>query len=138
MTDLVFYEKPGCVGNKQQKALLRRNGIQLEVKDILSEPWTAESLRPFFAEKPVAEWFNTTAPQVKNGEIAIQKLTESEALNLMIHEPILIRRPLLHYQSLKQSGFSAGEVLNKLGIKPEADQDLQSCPMAAQPCEVPL
>ena len=62
MTDLVFYEKPGCIGNKQQKAILRRLGVSLEVRDILSENWTAESLRSFFGNKAVPAWFNESAP----------------------------------------------------------------------------
>jgi nitrogenase-associated protein len=135
MTDLVFYEKPGCIGNKQQKAILRKLGISLEVRDILTETWTADRLRPYFAHKTIANWFNDSAPQVKSGEIDIDQLEESEALRLMVEQPILIKRPLMSYQSLNQSGFTTGPVLEALNVKLDEGQNVESCPMTEQPCE---
>ncbi|MES9831325.1 MAG: ArsC/Spx/MgsR family protein [Candidatus Thiodiazotropha sp. LLP2] len=140
MTELVFYEKPGCIGNQQQKAILRKLGITLEVRDILSEPWTYDSLRPFFENKPVPNWFNDSAPQVKNGEISLNQLDEVAALDLMVSNPILIKRPLMSCHSLRQSGFTPGSVLDYLGVSFDDDKDLQSCPMASmekQACEAP-
>jgi nitrogenase-associated protein len=129
--DLVFYEKPGCVGNGMQKSLLRSRGISFEVRDLLSHPWTADLLRAYFGKTPVAEWFNNSAPRVKSGEIAIDRLTEAQALDLMLLDPILIRRPLLDLGLLKQSGFVAGPVLDALGVELDASQNLQDCPMDA-------
>jgi nitrogenase-associated protein len=129
MNPLIFYEKPGCIGNQRQQAMLRDQGIPFETKDLLSEVWTAETLRPFFGDKPVAAWFNTSAPKVKSGEIAIHTLTEQEALELMIQEPLLVCRPLLHYDDNRQSGFTAGPVLDALNVHLIPQKDLQSCPM---------
>lgn len=139
MSELVFYEKPGCVGNGMQQGVLLSQGVRFEVRDLLSEPWSVERLRPFFADKPVAAWFNETAPAIKSGEIAIHDLSETEALALMIQTPILIRRPLLAFGALKQSGFAAGPVLDALGVVLDAADDLQSCPMIDTPtvCEAP-
>ncbi|MCG8018295.1 MAG: nitrogenase-associated protein [Candidatus Thiodiazotropha sp. 'RUGA'] len=135
MTELVFYEKPGCIGNKQQKAILRKLGISLQVRDILSETWTSDSLRSFFGEKAISAWFNESAPQVKSGEIDIDHLNETEALRLMVEQPILIKRPLMICQSLKQSGFTVGPVLDYLGVYLNESQKIESCPMPDQPCE---
>jgi nitrogenase-associated protein len=139
MTDLVFYEKPGCVGNGMQKSLLRGQGVRFEVRDLLTHPWSAENLRPFFLDMPVAAWFNASAPKVKSGEIAVQALSEAEALEMMIVDPILIRRPLLALGSLRQSGFTMGPVLDALGVVLDEKQNLQDCPMdSAEPvCEAP-
>ncbi len=137
MTDLVFYEKPGCVGNGLQKSLLSRQGVRYQVRDLLSHPWTADSLRAFFGHKPVAEWFNSSAPQVKSGEIPVQSLSEEEALTLMLREPILIRRPLMALGEIRQSGFIPGPVIDALQIELDPKENLQDCPMdASQPvCE---
>ncbi|MCG8030414.1 MAG: hypothetical protein N0E59_19985 [Candidatus Thiodiazotropha taylori] len=135
MTELVFYEKPGCIGNKQQKAILRKLGISLEVRDILSETWTSDNLRSFFGDKAISAWFNESAPQVKSGEIDIDHLNEAEALRLMVEQPILIKRPLMIYQSLKQSGFAVGPVLDYLGVYLNESQKVESCPMQDEPCE---
>jgi nitrogenase-associated protein len=135
---VLFWEKPGCIGNQQQKALLRQQGYQLDVRDLLTTPWVAEELRPFFGDKTVSEWFNQSAPDVKSGVIETHHLSESEALTMMVENPLLICRPLLQFGELKQSGFVAGAVLNSLNVVLDADNDLQSCPMADvdEACEV--
>jgi len=129
MNSLIFYEKPGCAGNQRQQAVLRGQGIAFQVRDLLSSAWTADRLRPFFGDKPVAAWFNLSAPRVKSGEIDIHALDEAGALALMLAEPLLIGRPLLEYGDLRQSGFSPGSVLDALGLRLEPGKDLQSCPM---------
>ena len=131
MNELTFYEKPGCVGNQRQKALLRALGISFQVKDLLTTAWTTETLRPFFADKPVAAWFNASAPKVKSGEIRVHAVDEAQALALMVAEPLLICRPLLECGELRQSGFSDGPVLEALGVRLEPGKDLQACPMEA-------
>ncbi len=137
MSDLVFYEKPGCVGNNRQKTILREQGISFEVRNLLTTLWTADSLRAFFADTPVSQWFNDSAPRVKSGDIAIDQLDEVSALRLMVDDPILIRRPLMACDGYKQSGFVPGPVLAHLGIRLDEAQDLQSCPRVTQPCEEP-
>jgi nitrogenase-associated protein len=75
MAKVIFYEKPGCGGNARQKALLVASGHELEVRNLLTEPWTETSLRPFFGVKPLPEWFNASSPRVKSGAIKPGELT---------------------------------------------------------------
>ena len=131
MTEVVFYEKPGCVGNARQKALLKEHGCRLVVRNLLTEPWTADRLRAFFGDRPVVEWFNDSAPRVKSGELAIERLGAHEALALMLEEPLLIRRPLMELGELRQSGFVDGPLLAALDVYLQRDVDLQSCPREA-------
>lgn len=142
MQELIFYEKPGCVGNAMQQRALRDQGVRFQVRDLLSEPWDSRRLRPFFGDKPVFRWFNETAPEVKSGEVVIDRLSEQEALELMLVRPILIRRPLLEYGGLAQSGFEPGPVLTALGVTLEEGAALQSCPMMNSEedpsCETPV
>ncbi len=55
MVTVLFYEKPGCINNTKQKVLLKAAGHEVQAHNLLTEPWTAESLRPFFGALPVAE-----------------------------------------------------------------------------------
>ncbi len=137
-SQVIFWEKPGCIGNAQQKAVLRQHGYRLDVRDLLTTPWTAGQLRLFFADKAVVDWFNQSAPDIKSGVIKTDQLTEKEALKMMVENPLLICRPLLQVNELRQSGFVDGVVLQHLNIKLKVDDDLQSCPMADvdEPCEV--
>ena len=58
MATVIFYEKPGCVNNTKQKALLIAAVHTVKALNLLTEHWTVETLRPFFGNLPVAEWFN--------------------------------------------------------------------------------
>ena len=136
MAHVVFYEKPGCAGNERQKALLRAAGHELEVRDLLTHPWTAETLRPFLAGQPVAEWFNRTAPRVKAREVVPEALGEAEALALLLADPLLIRRPLLQVGRRRELGFLAAVVQDWIGLDPAepAGASLEGCAGAGGAC----
>jgi nitrogenase-associated protein len=129
MTHIIFYEKPGCANNARQKQLLAAAGHSLDVRNLLTESWTAERLKDFFGAKPVAEWFNKAAPKVKSGEIDPLNLDASTALRLMLAEPILIRRPLMEAQGERQVGFDPVLVEAWIGLEaPRAEgADLETC-----------
>lgn len=128
MARIVFWEKPGCIGNGRQKALLRASGHALEVRNMLTAPWTRDALRPFFGDRPVAEWFNAGAPRVKSGEVDPGALSETEALALMLADPLLIRRPLMQAEGRRMSGFRQAEVHDWLGLSLPAREVTDACP----------
>ena len=130
MATVDFYEKPGCIGNARQKALLRIAGHTVRGHNLLSESWTPAKLRPFFGEQPVSQWFNPTAPAITAGEINPDQVNEQEALMLMVKQPILIRRPLLQVDNRRVAGFDLTEVDTWIGLAPGSDltQDVQTCP----------
>ena len=131
MARIIFYEKPGCIGNARQKALLTRSGHDLDIRNMLTTAWTAGTLRPFFGDRPVAEWFNTTAPRVKSGEVDPATLAEADALNLMIADPILIRRPLMQADNWLSSGFRQDEVHDQVGLVLPEVEVTDTCPRIA-------
>ncbi|MCD0417022.1 hypothetical protein LOC51_07335 [Rubrivivax sp. JA1024] len=129
MAHVVFYEKPGCVGNARQKALLAASGHQLEVRNLLAEPWTRETLRPFFGDKPLAAWFNQSSPKVKAGTIDFAALSEDAALALMIDDPLLIRRPLMQSGDRREVGFDQAVVDYWLGLQSGGPRVFDGCAM---------
>lgn len=133
MKHLVFYEKPGCLGNKRQKEGLSSEGFTLEVRSILDEDWKRETLRPFLEARPVSEWFNVTAPAVKNGEIKPEVLSAEEALDIMILDPILIRRPLIEYSGEKICGYDDYVMYDVLGLS-KGESDMERCQDSDDSC----
>lgn len=133
MADVVFYEKPGCSNNARQKNLLAEAGHHLTVRNLLETPWTAEELRAFFGERPVAEWFNRAAPRVKSGEVVPERLDEATALALMLQEPLLIRRPLMQVGERREAGFETERVAAWIGLAP-ADGDPTPPPADLEQC----
>lgn len=138
MAKIVFYEKPGCGNNTKQKALLAAAGHEVLARNLLTEPWTAERLLAFFGSRPVAEWFNRAAPRVKSGEIVPETCAADNALQLMLQEPLLIRRPLIESGERKEAGFDQDLIHEWLGLTP-SNGDLESCPRSHQhtPCPSP-
>lgn len=129
MATVYFYEKPGCINNTRQKKLLVAAGHQVVALNLLTEPWQADRLRAFFGEMAVRDWFNYSAPPLKYGEINPDKLSEQQALALMLHNPLLIRRPLMQVGDSLMAGFDQQSVDNWIGLKEiEVQQDIESCP----------
>ncbi len=129
MATVYFYEKPGCANNTRQKLLLVAAGHQVVAKNILTEDWQADRLRPFFGEMPVRDWFNYSAPAIKHGDVNPDQLTEHEALALMWENPILIRRPLMQVDDCFMAGFDQQTVDSWIGLKEiEIAQDMETCP----------
>lgn len=118
MAFVIFYEKPGCVGNARQKAALMASGHVLEIRDLLKWEWSPETLRPFFGKRPVAEWFNRSHPAIKAGEVVPEMFDEASALALMCAEKLFIRRPLMEASGVYMSGFDDAEVDDWIGLQP--------------------
>ena len=140
MATVIFYEKPGCGNNTKQKVWLAASGHTVLAKNLLIEKWTAVRLRPFFGDLPVAQWFNPAAPRVKSGEVDPAALDAQTALEMMIAEPLLIRRPLMEVEGELRVGFDAKAVDAWIGLneaKPKGD--IEACPKShlAQPCPPP-
>lgn len=116
MATVVFYEKPGCINNTRQKAWLAASGHRVEARNLLHEPWTAMRLRVFFSTLPTAEWFNMSAPRIKAGEVQPDQLDADTALQLMLRDPLLIRRPLMEVDGECRTGFDPQEVRRWIGL----------------------
>lgn len=124
MAHILFYEKPGCANNARQKLWLQAAGHQLEVRNLLTEPWTRSRLLGYFGERPVAEWFNRAAPRVKSGEIVPESLDAFAALDLMLGDPLLIRRPLIEAEGRCEAGFDVERIDAWLGLQPATRERL--------------
>ncbi len=116
MVEVVFYAKPGCISNAQQKKLLRAAGHVVIEKNLLTEVWDAIRLRRFFGDRPVSAWFNRSAPAVKAGRILPESLTETEAMALLLDDSALIRRPLIQVGEKYEAGFDPAEIDSWIGL----------------------
>ena len=107
---VVFYEKPFCAANAKQKQILRSSGCTLIERNLLEHGLDTQTLRDFMGDKKVADWFNPAAPAIKNGEITPASLDETSAMELLMSDPILIRRPLMIIGIEKMCGFDEKKV----------------------------
>ncbi len=118
MAQIIFYEKPGCATNARQKALLVASGHEVDARNILAEPWSPSSLRPYFGAHPVREWFDESSPRVRCGEVDPDGVTPQQALVMLILDPDLIRRPLMRIGDHCEAGFDLTAVADWVGLTP--------------------
>lgn len=130
-----FWEKPGCMGNARQRALLATTGHEIVVKSLPDHKWTREELAPFFDGLPVADWFNRGARRVKEGEIIPEGLDAETAYTILLADPILVRRPLLAIAGERCVGFDLDWIEARIGPMPGTErvkrvlgEDLNACP----------
>jgi nitrogenase-associated protein len=105
---------------------------------LLAEKWTAERLRAFFGDLPVAKWFNPAAPKVKSGEVDPATFDADSALSLMLAEPLFIRRPLMEVNGELRAGFDAKAVDAWIGLNDSQPKE-EPCPVCqrSEPCPAP-
>ncbi|SFN91261.1 nitrogenase-associated protein [Bradyrhizobium sp. Rc3b] len=134
MATIIFYQKPGCATNARQIQALKSAGHDVIAQDILKEPWDADELRSFFGNMPVASWFNRAAARIKSGEVNPDTVDAASALALMVGDPLLIRRPLIHVDGTRCAGLDH-PVLSLFGCKTQ--DDLEGCSHEANPTRCP-
>lgn len=136
MADIVFFEKTGCINNTKQKKILDLAGHYIHAINLLKHPWTKEELLSFFDSMEVKDWFNRNAPTVVSGEVVPENFDRESALEALLKEPILIKRPLMIVGEQRLVGFDPEKLDQLIGIKvvknAEAqnllNQDLSVCP----------
>ncbi len=101
MTEITFFEKPGCTNGEKQKAILRAAGHSLRCIDILSYSWNREKLLAFVAGKAPVE--------------------------MMVADPILIKRPFVEVDGLSIQGFMNPRFAPYLGDW-DGNNDVVTCP----------
>lgn len=121
MTEVIFYGLPGCTANAKQKLQLQAAGHTLVERDLATEPFTADTLRPFFEERPVEEWINRRAAAVKSGAVNPDELDEAEALAALLADRGLIRRPLLQVGKDRKAGFDPNALHAWIGLTASAE-----------------
>lgn len=110
MKKVVFYQRTGSVKDRAQQAMLASAGYVVETLDLAAEHWTPAGLRAFFAERPVAEWFDSSAARVLSGEIAPLRLNPQEALVQLSVDPTLINGPLVKFNGRCAAGLDSDEL----------------------------
>jgi len=76
--------------------------------DLAKEPPSRELLEKLIDERHLADFVNTRSPAYKARGLDVKAMTKRQAIDLMMEEPNLIRRPLLLRGGRAIFGFDAG------------------------------
>ena len=88
---------------------LEGRGAQLEKHDLAKDPPSRELLERLVDESHLDDFINKRSPAWKERNLGERKLTKKQAIDLMMEEPNLIRRPLVISKGRAVFGFKPEE-----------------------------
>ncbi len=89
--------------------MLESRGIELVKHDLAKERPSRELLEQLIDEKRLEDFVNTRSPAYKERALDVSRMTKKQAIDLMLEEPNLIRRPLLVGGKKALFGFDAAK-----------------------------
>lgn len=103
--NIYFYEYPELNEFISEKKCIENMGFIINVHDLSKENWSAASLRPYFGNKKIEDWFNVNKICHIRNKVNLDRLSAQEALLMMVIDPSLIKYPLIRVKSFCFSGF---------------------------------
>lgn len=114
---MLFVWYPKCTTCQKAKRFLDERGIAYEARDIKLQPPTAAELTDWIARSglPLKKFFNTSGLVYKNLGLKdkLQVMTETEQINLLAGDGMLVKRPLLIGDGAVRVGFKEADWPNQ-------------------------
>lgn len=114
--DALFIWYPKCSTCQKAKKELEETGITFTLKDIVTQTPVADELRDYLQKSgmPLEKFYNTSGKQYRAQDIKNKRLTmsETEQLQLLSENGMLLKRPLLIYGDQVIIGYKPGAYLS--------------------------
>lgn len=94
MAKITFYFKPKCPTCEKAQALLEELGHELEMRDLDSYPPPRSLLETHIDAKDVKSYLNVRAQSYRDHGLKDDPPTKKGAIELMMRDPNLIKRPI--------------------------------------------
>jgi Spx/MgsR family transcriptional regulator len=88
---------------------LEGRGIELVRHDLAKEPPSRELLERLIEASHLEDFVNTRSPAYKERGLDVTKMTKKQAIDLMMEEPNLIKRPLVLAKGKAVFGYKPEE-----------------------------
>ena len=108
-----FYDKKTCGTCKKAKAWLEEQGVAFEIVNIISEPPTREMLERFIEEDNVKSYLNSRSAIYRDRKLGTNLPTKAQAIDMMLEDPNLIKRPFIIKGAAGSFGFQQDEFEEK-------------------------
>jgi arsenate reductase len=103
----VLWMKSSCTTCRHARAALAELGIEVEVRDYFRKPLEAAELERLLPVDP-RPMLGTRSPKYKELGLKERRLTKAEAIELMVQDNNLLKRPILVHPRGVVIGFDAG------------------------------
>lgn len=101
-----LWMKSSCTTCRTAKAKLAELGLDVDVRDYFKKPLEAAELERLLPSDP-APMLGTKSPKYKELGLKDRKLTKAEAIELMVADNNLLKRPILVHPKGTVIGFDA-------------------------------
>ena len=91
--------------------------MELDEREYGKNPLTKAELEAIIGEGPVTTFLNTRTPLYRERGMKEHPPSEEEAIQLMLKDQNLLRRPVIVKGKKKLTGFDERSIMEELGIK---------------------
>lgn len=102
----VLWMKSSCTTCRNAKAKLAELGIEVEIRDYFRKPLEASELEHLLPADP-APMLGTKSPKYKELGLKDRRPAKAEAIELMVQDNNLLKRPILVHPKGTVIGFDA-------------------------------
>jgi len=92
---VTIYHNPRCNTSRKTLALLREKGVEPEVVEYLTTPYTAPQLRQLLGQLKMPASALVRKKEAATAGIDPKSSTEEELISAMVENPILVERPIV-------------------------------------------
>jgi Spx/MgsR family transcriptional regulator len=89
---------------------LQAKKVQFEEREYGKNPFTEKELRDIIGDDPIQAFLNTRTPLYREKNMKQKPPSKDEAIQLMLKDPNLLRRPVIIKGKKKLTGFNEAEV----------------------------
>lgn len=97
MSKITVYQKPTCTTCRQVYTALKESGVDFDSVNYYVDPISKSKLKDLIKKMGISasELFRTKEDIYKDLGLAKKKVSEEEAIDLMVKHPDLIQRPIV-------------------------------------------
>ena len=97
MSKITVYQKPTCTTCRQVYTILKESGVDFDAVNYYIDPIPKAKLKELIKKMGISasELFRTKEEIYKKLKLSEKKLTDDEAIDLMVKHPDLIQRPIV-------------------------------------------
>lgn len=107
---ITFYDKSTCGTCKKAKAFLDEHDVSFNIVDIITRPPSRELLEDAIDEGNVKAFLNPRSAIYRERKLGQSIPTKDEAIDLMLRDPNLIKRPVIIKGQTVTFGFNPEEL----------------------------
>jgi arsenate reductase-like glutaredoxin family protein len=89
---------------------LQGKKVNLEEREYGKNPLSEKELREIIGDAPIEKFLNTRTPLYRGKNMKQKPPTKEQAIQLMLTEPNLLKRPVIIKGKKKVTGFNEAEV----------------------------